>query len=289
MKTDKEILIIKNLSDNASDQEKIELANWLKEDPANEEELNNLKKIWATSRDLKIQREYDVDNAWDDFKVLAGTKPLPVKQKKAFNSLQIAAAIGSVIVFAILIKFFFINKPNTLTNIKAENQIIQKESTSEVAFLTISTSDSSHIFTLPDSSRIYLNTNSKLTYPEYFSNKERIVSLSGEAFFEVIHTGSPFIVECKEIRTKVLGTSFNVKGYDQDEKLIVSVVTGSVELINDAQEHLTLKANERGTFNNLGSTFTKTNYTDKSFIWWKKINLRTRIKKIIKKIKQKMN
>lgn len=288
MKTEIEILIIKELSGNASEKEKNELKNWLAKDPANKEEFNNLKNIWTSSRTLKNQKEHDVDAAWSNFKTLAEDKPV-VSSKRSLKPLQIAAAIVLLAISAFLIKFFLLNDSDQIINLKAETTIVKEETGIQTTMLTIITGDSAKVFLLPDSSKVYLNKNSKLTFPENFTGKERASSLSGEAFFEVIHNGKPFVVECKETRTRVLGTSFNIKGYETDKKLTVSVVTGTVQLSNEANDHILLKANERGTVNSEEATITKTNYSDKSFIWWKKNGLKTRIKKIIKKIKQKIN
>jgi len=288
MKTEIEILIIKELSGNASEKEKNELKNWLSKDPANEEEFNNLKNIWTSSRVLKPKKEHDVDAAWNDFKTLRKDKPV-ILNKRSVRPMQIAAAIALLVISAFLVKLFLFNDTDQIINVKAESVVIGKESGIEIVTLTVSTGDSAKVFLLPDSSKVYLNKNSKLTYPEKFTGKERASSLSGEGFFEVVHNGKPFIVECKGTRTKVLGTSFNIKGYETDEKLTVSVVTGTVELSNKTNDHLLLTANERGTVNNEEATITKTNYSDKNFIWWKKNGLKTRIKKIINNIKQKIN
>ena len=65
---------------------------------------------------------------------------------------------------------------------------------------------------LPDGSRIWVNQNTEIEYPKQFASNERVISLKGEAFFEVARdTSRPFIITSGEIRTTVLGTSFNVK------------------------------------------------------------------------------
>jgi transmembrane sensor len=85
--------------------------------------------------------------------------------------------------------------------------------------------------TLPDGSKVWLNAASSLRYPTEFNSKERLVELTGEAFFEVAHDpSSPFVVETNRQHVKVLGTSFNLYAYNTEKKIITTLVQGSVVL-----------------------------------------------------------
>lgn len=86
-------------------------------------------------------------------------------------------------------------------------------------------------FSLPDGSIVWLNSDSKLSYPEKFTGETRQVSLDGEAYFEVIHqTSQPFIVSTSKLDIKVLGTSFNVRSYLNDKTISTTLVTGKVSV-----------------------------------------------------------
>lgn len=85
-------------------------------------------------------------------------------------------------------------------------------------------------FMLPDGSKVWVNSGSTFSYPERFS-KERIVELQGEAYFEVAHQSSPFIVKTSYGEVEVLGTEFNVKAYE-DQSFEATLVTGSVKFTN---------------------------------------------------------
>lgn len=88
----------------------------------------------------------------------------------------------------------------------------------------------SHL-TLPDGTKVFINAGSKVTYDNFFRNGKRVVTLSGEAFFEVMHDSSrPFIVHTKKADIRVLGTSFNVKSYPGEE-FKASLITGKIELV----------------------------------------------------------
>ncbi|MEJ2883580.1 FecR family protein [Pedobacter sp. GR22-6] len=84
---------------------------------------------------------------------------------------------------------------------------------------------------LSDGTKVWLNAASSLSYPTNFSAKERIVALSGEAYFEVSHDAShPFIVRSAGQEIKVLGTSFNVNAYKDEPKTATTLIEGSVQL-----------------------------------------------------------
>lgn len=86
------------------------------------------------------------------------------------------------------------------------------------------------ILRLPDGTRIWVNENTEIQYPEQFTGNVRTVTLKGEAFFEVAKNPSkPFIITSGAIRTTVLGTSFNVKAYASIQPE-VHVRTGKVKV-----------------------------------------------------------
>lgn len=85
--------------------------------------------------------------------------------------------------------------------------------------------------TLDDGSTVELNASSSLTYPLKFQQKSRNVTLNGEAYFEIAKDAKrPFIVEVNNMNIEVLGTQFNVRSYDDDQKAITTLVEGSVRI-----------------------------------------------------------
>ncbi|HVU56666.1 MAG TPA: FecR domain-containing protein [Puia sp.] len=88
------------------------------------------------------------------------------------------------------------------------------------------------IIQLPDGSKIWLNADSKLRYPEVFKGDTREVYLNGEAFFDVAKSPEhPFIIHLANGTVKVLGTSFNVRAYDNEPVVETSVATGRIAFI----------------------------------------------------------
>lgn len=101
---------------------------------------------------------------------------------------------------------------------------------------------------LPDGSKVWLNVASSLTYDPNTPD-QRLLSLSGEAFFEVSRDENrPFIVRTGELETRVLGTSFNIRAY-ADEAVEVAVSSGQVAVEKtDKQSRVLLAANEIATY-----------------------------------------
>jgi len=123
----------------------------------------------------------------------------------------------------------------------AGGQIAYQQSTGEVSgkmeYNTLSNPRGSRVIrmTLADGSKVWLNAGSSLTYPVLFIGNERKVSITGEAYFEVMHDASkPFIVNNGSMDVKVLGTHFNVNAFedDDDNTIKVTLLEGSVKINN---------------------------------------------------------
>lgn len=106
-----------------------------------------------------------------------------------------------------------------------------------------------HLF-LPDSSEVWINAGSSISYPKAFSKDKRLVNLNGEAYFSVIRNiQKPFIVETQQLSVKVLGTRFNVKAYPNDEQITTTLTSGKVEVNTSSHHSQRLKPNEQLTYN----------------------------------------
>lgn len=84
--------------------------------------------------------------------------------------------------------------------------------------------------TLPDGSKVWLNSASKLTYTSDYNSKDRNIILDGEAFFDVARNENlPFIVHANGMAVQALGTRFNVKAYSDETEVTAILVEGSVK------------------------------------------------------------
>jgi ferric-dicitrate binding protein FerR (iron transport regulator) len=100
---------------------------------------------------------------------------------------------------------------------------------------------------LPDSTVVWLNAGSKLTYGEQFGVNNRNTTLVGEAFFDVRKSSIPFIIHAHSVQIKVMGTAFNVKSYANEKTTETSLIRGRVEITLDKRpgEKFILKPNEK--------------------------------------------
>lgn len=110
---------------------------------------------------------------------------------------------------------------------------------------------------LPDGSTVWLNAASSLRYPTRFTGGNRTVELKGEAFFDIVPyeatgkrgTGKiPFVVNVHGKQTvTVLGTRFNINGYDDEQSVKTTLVEGSIEVLARKGESTRLKPNQQST------------------------------------------
>ena len=124
---------------------------------------------------------------------------------------------------------------------------------------------------LVDGTKVWLNANSKLTYPASFDMEQRVVQLEGEAFFDVNKNPSKaFIIETPSSKIKVLGTSFNVRAIKKESQTEVVVQTGKVQLSSLANgQSILLVANEKGIHQHQKNTVQKLVEEDMNELAWK--------------------
>ena len=211
-------------------------------------EQKNLEKlIWEVSSKTKIPNIPDKKEAWEELnKKLDQSIDSPLLKKYSYvdnlrNLVPISQKSGYaytlplIIIFALSIYFKF------------DQTIIFKTNSGE----TLSVS-------LPDNSKIVLNSVSSVSYKSGFNDVHRILSLEGEAYFEVNNQSLPFIVQTKKGNITVLGTSFNVKA--RNDGLEVGVNSGLVK-VSDSNSHILLNEKEHLVINE-HSTFDEVKLID---------------------------
>ena len=106
--------------------------------------------------------------------------------------------------------------------------------------------------TLEDGSFIHMNSVSKITYPNKFDGEEREIEIIGEAYFDINRDESrPFKIKVKDYSVEVLGTSFNVQAYEDEDDFSVTVESGTVKVMLDKEGKNTtiLEKNQKLVFN----------------------------------------
>lgn len=131
----------------------------------------------------------------------------------------------------------------------ADGRIVYTGNTNEAVYNTLTNPRGSKSIdlTLGDGSHVWLNAGSSITYPVAFAaNKERRVKMTGEAYYEIVHRDdrAGFVVENNHTEVKVLGTHFNVKAYDNEPDMKITLLEGSVG-INRGDQFQLLKPNQQ--------------------------------------------
>lgn len=172
-----------------------------------------------------------------------------VRQPKRWPLLRIAASVLLMMAsFAVYQSYFRSEPTQQLTKITDQGQ----KST----------------LVLSDGTRVRLNAASTLSYPNQFTEGERVVSLSGEAFFEVVrNTEKPFKVKTENMEVRVLGTSFNVSVYSAAESS-VTLATGSVH-ITAQKGDVILKPGQQAILSNAANDLTVRQVDVSEQIAWK--------------------
>ena len=128
-----------------------------------------------------------------------------------------------VFILGLFASWYFIKTPIATLSGKSVNNIIETPRGSQATIQ------------LPDGSKVVLNAESKITYPQEFSDQERKVLLEGEAFFDIKKDPNrQFLVKTKDITVKVFGTSFNVKSYPYENTTETTLVEGSISIYKNS-------------------------------------------------------
>ncbi len=158
------------------------------------------------------------------------------------------------------------------------HQSVQVISVQDYAVLSTGIGELKEV-TLADGTQVWLNAKSELKYPTTFYGEKREVYIQGEAFFEVAkNEEQPFIVHSGTLKTKVLGTSFNVSAYPDNTEIEIAVLSGKVavsrqNIVGSRQEvkdRVELTKNEQVKYANQKDVLVKSEITSVShYLAWR--------------------
>ncbi len=179
-------------------------------------EYSMLKKLWNRG-DIKV-KDFDSNRAWIKMtqKIQVASKSKIIKLS-IYNQILKAAAVAAILIIGIFSTYYLISVLPDKQVVIASANITEKEKE----------------ITLSDGTIVWLNKNASLSFTKKFTEDERHVRLTGEAFFKVHrNTNKPFIITTSNSSIRVLGTSFNVNSDKTITKVIVA--TGKVKVSNSA-------------------------------------------------------
>jgi transmembrane sensor len=120
--------------------------------------------------------------------------------------------------------------------------------------------------TLADGTKVWLNAASSITYPTAFTGKERKVSITGEAYFEVVHNDAqPFTVTVNGIDVRDIGTHFDINAYSDESQVVTTIMEGKVKLVKGS-ESVVLKPGQQARVKSKIQVIDQVN-TDQAVAW----------------------
>jgi ferric-dicitrate binding protein FerR (iron transport regulator) len=209
-------LVAKYLSGNIAADERAALLQWADADLANRQFFDEMIQLWSMSIEAEEPFEADVNKAWSALEDKLPLEEQPneptvvpgkvIKLNKRRWDWRIAATIAIILLGG----WWIIN------NATDAKEVVLAAELKDAPLM------------LPDGSKVWLNEDSRLVYKRPFENRN--IQLEGEAFFEIARDEErPFTVEAGNARTTVLGTSFNLRAYPDEERVELVVQTGKVK------------------------------------------------------------
>jgi len=241
-------LLTRSIAGETSPEEQETVQAWLSDSEANREEYERLKQTWDLLGNTDPSHEIDLEAEWKYHQGLISGKGASKGQPLISAFVRIAAAILIVFGMGVLGLRYF-----TTETIKTD-----------IA--------GTEVVTLPDGTRVTLNAGSKLSYSKKYAQENRQVALKGEGYFEVEKDANhPFIIEIGEAEIKVLGTEFNVRAYDEMERVEVTVTEGTVSIYAQKQteNQVIATGGEKAEYNRSEMTVRKIEITNRNYLSWK--------------------
>ncbi len=211
---------------------------------------DNVQELWTPEEKLSLKKKIVQQIKGKEIKASGGAElaPLPVrlgsKSLRSGRSFRAAYRIAASILLLVAVSYFVWQIPGAKSD---SGQVLQATAAGNTNKVLLS-----------DGSIVWLKGNSTLTYAKKFTGTERKVALQGEALFEVSKDPArPFIIQCGELTTTVLGTSFNIKSSERNIEVLV--LTGKVSLTSSSdKEGIVVLPNEKAVFNRLKKQLAKT-------------------------------
>ena len=232
----KKELLLKFIEGRASQSEQREVLEWAESDVANRGYLLLLKNLSVTTS-LPVDEANREEFTYFKERFLNKKRATSLWWRPLYG--KIAAAL---FLFALLLNLYQYLGTSSSPLSSGEALYLQRDSNillnRDINRLSFYTNKGvKGVVTLPDSSFVWLNSDTKITYPEVFNGEFREVEISGEAFFEVrSNPDIPMMVTTnKGLKIQVLGTKFMIRSYEDDDVEQATLFSGSIKLISSSK------------------------------------------------------
>jgi transmembrane sensor len=225
--------ILRVLNGTATEGESEFVNQWVKASKNNAFQFQKLKAIWEERAldQFFIGHEEQKKKIWRAFaSETRSPNKIPVIPLYRRSWLRIAVVLA-ILLFPIYALYF-------------QNEEIIEDEVPEIRMISKSNpTGQKSLIQLPDGSKVWLNSDSRISYHERFSDSLRSIKLEGEAYFEVVRDSlRPFVVDFESLSVTVLGTEFNISAFEVEKDLRVTLVDGAVKVSNSRlKDNLILK------------------------------------------------
>lgn len=260
-KRDIDELLPAYLSGELSDEQQVMINDWRRESAENESFFQETLRAWEA---IPLLHEMEQFNSFDALKTI-NSRLSKVGPSKWWAYTQRVAAI---LLLPLLIYSGYVTF--STGKLQSKEQVLIQTISSRQGMVSQ--------FALDDGTKVWLNSNSELKFPVHFTGKMREVALKGEAYFEVVKNAAhPFRVNAKDLHVDVLGTSFNVVSYEDDNQTEVVLVEGKVSLSsgNDLarRECLTMSPGQRSVYQEKSQNISTEEVDVEKYTAWRDGNL----------------
>ena len=228
-----------------TDKENDILKEWIKKPESREVFYEYYQQCWhlaSDNMDTSIQKEIFSDILNEIGDSVYTEKQTNTKQKIRSFALRYAA-MAACITIIVGVGAYFFGSQQTIAGGQPITMSVMNGQKADIV--------------LSDGTRAYINSDSKIIYDNNYNKKDRILTLEGEAYFEVAKDEKrPFIVKANGINVEALGTSFNVRAHKNDKSVSVILIEGKVKVEADDKEEI-LNPNERLDYNLISKTYEK--------------------------------
>lgn len=234
-------LMVRFFDRTANGDELQKLMQWLEESDEHKRIFNEFNESHQYA-DISVKGWiYDTDANWKQLKSRIKPEQIKIVTRRQFNWLNAAAVIAILITVGTLAHLFFNQSESDYSN-QVVNVIAPPGQRSQII--------------LQDGTTVWLNSGSELAYVYKAKEKRRVVTLEGEAFFDVAKDkDKPFIVETDGVDLVVYGTRFNVHSYADENTIETTLEEGSVgvKVHSNGKEWL-MKPGQQCVFNKVSQS-----------------------------------
>ena len=233
-KEELELQISNYLSGNSTDEEKETLLAFLASNEAAARTFREMSAVWALS---SVPSFAEIENS--NLVRIKERMTAPASSKPVRKLIPVWLKVAVILLIGC--NYFWYTYTENLTEVYTN-----ADSPYEIKVPAGSRTN----IVLPDGTEVSLNAGSVLRYHRGFGIRERNVTLDGEGYFKVAKNAEvPFFVKTNDVQVQVVGTVFNVRAYDDDNYVMVSLLEGRVNLSASANSVMKLFPNEQALYN----------------------------------------